>query len=98
MFAPAPAGTKPEWYFLYMFQTLKYIPGKLWFLDGEVLGIALFGFAGLLWTMVPVWDRKSLRGEQNRLVNYLGLFAVMYIIISDNHRMDRMVIDLYSLV
>ena len=25
-FAPAPAGIKPEWYFLFMFQTLKYIP------------------------------------------------------------------------
>jgi len=80
-FASAPAGIKPEWYFLYMFQTLKYIPGKLWFLDGEVLGIALFGIAGFLWTIVPVWDQKSSRGEQNRLVNYLGLFAVMYIIL-----------------
>ncbi|RPI06573.1 MAG: cytochrome bc complex cytochrome b subunit [Ignavibacteriae bacterium] len=80
-FAPAPAGIKPEWYFLYMFQTLKYIPGKLWFFDGEVLGILLFLFAGILWTMVPFWDRKSSRGEQNRIVNYLGLFAVMYIIL-----------------
>ena len=80
-FAPAPAGIKPEWYFLYMFQTLKYIPGKLWFLDGEVMGIALFGFTGILWTVVPFWDRKSSRGEQNRFVNYLGLFAVIYIII-----------------
>ncbi len=80
-FAPAPAGIKPEWYFLYMFQTLKYIPGKLWFLDGEVLGILLFGIAGLLWTVVPFWDHKSARGEQNRFVNYLGIFAVLYIII-----------------
>jgi cytochrome b6 len=80
-FAPAPAGIKPEWYFLYMFQTLKYIPGKLWFLDGEVLGILLFGIAGVMWTVVPFWDRKSSRGEQNRFVNYLGLFAVMYIIL-----------------
>jgi cytochrome b6 len=80
-FAPAPAGIKPEWYFLYMFQTLKYIPGKLLFLDGEVLGILLFGIAGLLWTIVPFWDRKSSRGEQNRFVNYLGLFVVIYIII-----------------
>jgi quinol-cytochrome oxidoreductase complex cytochrome b subunit len=80
-FASAPAGIKPEWYFLYMFQTLKYIPGKLWFLDGEILGVLLFGFAGLLWTMVPFWDRKSSRGEQNRFVNYLGLFVVIYIII-----------------
>ena len=80
-FASAPAGIKPEWYFLYMFQTLKYIPGKLWFLDGEVLGILLFAIAGLLWTVVPFWDHKSARGEQNRFVNYLGLFAVMYIIL-----------------
>jgi cytochrome b6 len=80
-FGAAPAGIKPEWYFLYMFQTLKYIPGKVWFLDGEVLGIGLFGIAGLLWTVVPFWDQKSSRGEQNRLVNYLGLFAVMYIIL-----------------
>jgi len=80
-FASAPAGIKPEWYFLYMFQTLKYIPGKLWFLDGEVLGVLLFGIAGLLWTMVPFWDRKSSRGEQNRFVNYIGLFVVIYIII-----------------
>ncbi|MBM4160533.1 MAG: cytochrome bc complex cytochrome b subunit [Ignavibacteria bacterium] len=80
-FAPAPAGIKPEWYFLFMFQTLKYIPGKVLFLDGEILGVLLFGFAGLLWTLVPFWDRKSNRGERNRFVTYLGLFAVIYIMI-----------------
>jgi hypothetical protein len=34
-----------------------------------------------LWMFVPFWDRKSARGEKNRLVNYLGIFAVIYIII-----------------
>ena len=29
-FAPAPAGIKPEWYFLFMFQTLKFLPPKIW--------------------------------------------------------------------
>jgi quinol-cytochrome oxidoreductase complex cytochrome b subunit len=80
-FAPAPAGIKPEWYFLFMFQTLKIIPGKLWLFDGEVLGILLFIIAGILWTLVPFWDRKSSQGEKNLFVNYLGLFAVMYILI-----------------
>jgi len=79
--ASAPAGIRPEWYFLYMFQTLKYIPGRLWVFDGEVLDILLFGVAGLLWTLVPFWDRRSSRGEQNRFVNYIGLFVVMYIIL-----------------
>jgi len=81
LFAPAPAGIKPEWYFLFMFQTLKYIPGQILVFDGEVLGILLFSLAGLAWTLIPFWDRKSSRGEQNRFVNYLGLFAVSYIII-----------------
>lgn len=80
-FASAPAGIKPEWYFLFMFQTLKYIPAQLWVVDGEVFGILTFGIAGLLWVLVPFWDSKSSRGERNRLMNYLGIFAVMYILI-----------------
>jgi quinol-cytochrome oxidoreductase complex cytochrome b subunit len=80
-FASAPAGIKPEWYFLFMFQTLKYIPGKILVFDGEVLGILIFGLGGLLWLLVPFWDRKSSRGERNRFINYIGLFIVFYIII-----------------
>lgn len=80
-FASAPAGIKPEWYFLFMFQTLKYIPGKILFIDGEVLGILVFGLAGFLWLIVPFWDRKSSRGESNRLINYVGIFVVFYMII-----------------
>jgi cytochrome b6 len=79
-FAPAPAGIKPEWYFLFMFQTLKYYPAQVWFVDGEVLGILLFGIAALLWTLVPFWDRKSARGEENRTITYVGLFVVLYVI------------------
>ncbi len=80
-FAPAPAGIKPEWYFLFMFQTLKYIPGKLWIFDGEIFGILLFSTGGLLWTLVPFWDMKSKRGERNRGITYIGLFIVFYMII-----------------
>ncbi len=79
-FAPAPAGIKPEWYFMFMFQTLKYIPAKLWIIDGEVFGIMLFSIAGLLWTLVPFWDAKSARGEKSRRIIYIGIFVVMYII------------------
>jgi cytochrome b6 len=81
LFASAPAGIKPEWYFLFMFQTLKYIPAQLWIIDGEVFGIMAFGIAGLLWVLVPFWDRKSSQGEKNRLITYFGLFAVIYIIV-----------------
>jgi cytochrome b6 len=80
-FAPAPAGIKPEWYFLFMFETLKLIPAHVLFIDGEVLGILAFSLAGTLWCFVPFWDRKSSRGERNRFINYLGIFVVLYIIL-----------------
>jgi len=80
-FASAPAGIKPEWYFLFMFQTLKYFPAHILFIEGELLGILLFGLAGLLWLLVPFWDVKSSKGQQNRLINYIGIFAVMFIIV-----------------
>jgi cytochrome b6 len=80
-FAPAPAGIKPEWYFMFMFQTLKYLPAHIWIFEGEMLGILLFGLAGLLWTIIPFWDRASARGEKNRTITYLGIFAVMFIIV-----------------
>jgi cytochrome b6 len=81
LFAPAPSGIKPEWYFLFMFQSLKYIPAQVFFVDGEVLGILLFGLAGLLWTLVPFWDRKSAAGKKSRWTTYAGLFVVLYIIL-----------------
>jgi cytochrome b6 len=80
-FASAPAGIKPEWYFLFMFQSLKYFPSHIFFVEGEMVGILMFGAAGLLWLLVPFWDRKSSLGQQNRFINYLGLFAVIFIII-----------------
>jgi cytochrome b6 len=80
-FAPAPAGIRPEWYFLYMFQTLKFFPAQIWVIDGEVLGVLLFGVAGLLWTLVPFWDRRSARGQRNRLITVVGFVVILYILV-----------------
>ncbi len=77
-FAPAPAGIKPEWYFVFMFQTLKLLPAKLWVLDGEVVGVLVFGLAGLLWTLVPFFDRNS-PGRTQRWVLGAGIFALTYV-------------------
>jgi len=80
-FASAPAGIKPEWYFLFMFQSLKYLPANILFVEGEIVGIVLFGLAGVLWLLVPFWDRKSSQGQKNVVINYIGIFAVVFIIV-----------------
>jgi len=79
-FAPAPAGIKPEWYFLFMYQSLKYFPPKILSVDGEVLGVMLFGIAGLLWFLVPLWDAHCPKGLRNRLINYIGIIVVIFVI------------------
>jgi cytochrome b6 len=76
-FTSAPAGIKPEWYFLFMFQTLKLIPSKIWRLDGEMVGIAAFGLAGLIWLLLPFWARER-KGIAQRWVLGAGIFVVTY--------------------
>lgn len=80
-FASAPVGIKPEWYFMFMFQTLKFLPGEILFLTGEFVGIAAFGIAGILWFLVPFWDRRTPEGKRNTIINYAGIFAVVFIIV-----------------
>jgi len=78
-FAPAPEGIKPEWYFLFMFQTLKYIPAKVLFIDGEVLGILAFGLGGLFWMLVPFLNRTPGHGTRKKVFTVIGVIIVLFI-------------------
>ena len=80
-FAPAPAGIRPEWYFMYMFQTLKYLPAKIGPLDGEMVGVLGFGLGGLFLFLVPFLDRQTARGERSPLFLWLGVGIVTYIML-----------------
>jgi cytochrome b6 len=79
-FAPAPAGIKPEWYFLFMFQTLKLIPPKIWRFDGEVVGIMAFNFIALLLFIVPFVDRAPEDRRRRRIFNTVGVIALAFIV------------------
>ncbi len=79
-FAPAPAGIKPEWYFVYMFQTLKYIPSKILGMDGEVLGIMGFGLLGLLLVITPFISPEPRKGRRS-LLPIVGILVLVYIIV-----------------
>jgi mono/diheme cytochrome c family protein len=55
---------RPEWYFLFLFQLLKYFPGKL-----EVVGVVLIpALAILLLFLLPVLDRNTKRHFRDRPV------------------------------
>ena len=54
---PAPEGIQPEWYFLFMFQTLKHVP--------EMVGVSFFALGAVFLLAVPFLDRKALREEKS---------------------------------
>ncbi len=80
-FSPAPIGIKPEWYFMFMFQTLKYLPAHILWFEGEVVGILGFGLAGLLLLLVPFLERRSGRGEPSRLFTWIVIAVIVYILV-----------------
>jgi len=80
-FAPAPIGIKPEWYFMFMFQTLKYLPASILGIEGEVVGILGFGLGGLFLLMIPFLDRGAARGRPGRLFTWIGVAIIAYMLV-----------------
>ncbi|MBK6796592.1 MAG: cytochrome bc complex cytochrome b subunit [Acidobacteria bacterium] len=78
-FASAPAGIRPEWYFLFAFQTLKLIPAKILIFDGEVIGVLAFAIGGLFWLLVPFLDKASSQGRKSPIFTVIGLIVVIFI-------------------
>ena len=68
----APAGIKPEWYFLANYQLLKVMPAKILFIPGELVGIIVFSLAGLVWMLVPFWDTMIVERKRDKIINLVG--------------------------
>ncbi len=80
-FAATPLGIKPEWYFTFMFTTLKLVPSHILSFEGEVLAILGFMLGGLLWLLVPFLDRRAIREKKSPAFTAAGALIVIYIIV-----------------
>ena len=78
-FASAPAGIRPEWYFLAQFYTLKLIPSHVWFFEGELLGLLGFGLLAAGWVALPFWATSRSGEQRARLVAGVGVFLICYL-------------------
>ena len=78
-FAPAPAGIRPEWYFLAPFFTLKLIPSHVFGFEGEVLGLFGFGLLAIWWVLLPFWATGRSGEIRTRLVTGAGVFLLAYL-------------------
>ena len=75
-FAPAYANIRPEWYYVFMFQALKLVPGgEIFGIEYEAIPIMLFGIAGALLLVVPFLDRRG-----SRLWTWAGIGGLAFVI------------------
>jgi cytochrome b6 len=80
-FAPAFKDIKPEWYFMFMFESLKLMPGgEIWGIEYEAIPILLFGAGGLLLFLVPFIDKSSREVKRRPGFALVGGLALLYIV------------------
>jgi quinol-cytochrome oxidoreductase complex cytochrome b subunit len=80
-FAPAYADIRPEWYFVFMFQTLKLVPGGEFLgIEYEAIPILLFGLGGLVMMLVPFLDRGVNKNGRSPGFTVAGLGVLLFII------------------
>ena len=78
-FSSAPAGIRPEWYFLAQFYTLKLIPSHVWIIEGEILGLLGFGLLAAVWVLLPFWASGKQGESRARLATGAGVFLIFYL-------------------
>jgi cytochrome b6 len=77
LMAPAPKGIKPEWYFLFLFQTLKIFPGKILFINGDTIAVFLIVAAVVLFFFLPFLDNKPDK-MKGKMITWLAWAAIAY--------------------
>lgn len=82
LFAPAYANIRPEWYYVFMFQTLKLVPGgEIFGVPYEAFPIMLFGLAGLFLLLVPFFDRGAAQRGRSPMWTVGGIVALAFMVV-----------------
>ena len=78
-FAPAPAGIRPEWYFLWAFETLKHVPAAVAGINGELIAVAVMAAGALAGLLLPFLAGHT--AQARRIVVWAGAAALLFMAI-----------------
>jgi quinol-cytochrome oxidoreductase complex cytochrome b subunit len=79
LYAPAPANIRPEWYFMFLFETLKLVPGgEIAGVEYEAIPILISGLAALLLLLVPFLDPGGTRRARSLGFSLAGVAVLIY--------------------
>lgn len=81
-YASAPAGIKPEWYFLPLYQSLRMAPGIILGVSGELIVNLLVVALSVAWFLVPFLDVKANQGHRSMLFIAMGLCLILYLCVT----------------
>jgi len=76
-----PLHVKPEWYFLALYQLLKYIPPQVLGIDGTIFGVVTIALAFVVVVIWPFLDKKE-DSKKAMLVRVVASIVGMIILVA----------------
>jgi len=80
LMAPAPVGVRPEWYFLFLFQTLKLFPATILGIPGDTIAILLVMVAVGLFFFLPLLDTDP-AGRKGKVITWAAVAFIVYAVV-----------------
>ena len=77
LMAAAPEGITPEWYFLFLFQTLKIFPANMLIVTGETVAVLLIAVGAALLFFLPLIDSRP-AGKKGRAITWAAPALIVY--------------------